>query len=165
MEVMYGAQIDSVNTQLLSSIDDSQTSFDVIDASVLPGTPTKLTIGYDKTITETILVTLITGNILTVQRGVEGIARIWDSGTNIARIFTAGDYNAMINNINEIADGGTIQFITTDKFTDINYVYFVGDVGSDWKVNRYDIDNVKTTSSGTIDKPTTLLDCQNLVYT
>ena len=161
---MYEAQYNSPQTQLASEIDAIQTVITVDDASILPEAETLLTIGFDTPNPEVVKVILKTGNDLTIERGIEGSARVWDGGTNIARIFTAYDYNALVENILENSQGGQTVFTTTHKFLDDNYVYIVGDIVSGWRVNRYDIANNKTVSSGSTNKPTTLVSCQNLTY-
>lgn len=162
---MYTAQYYTPTTLSLG-VDNIQTSIEVVNSSVFLTPPLLATIGYTSDYPETLRVTAINGNTLTVERAFEGTARSWDSGIEIARIFTAYDYNAVKTNIETLQQGGTgsVEFETTDKFTDTNYIYFVGDVGSNWQVNRYDINNVKTTATGTLNKPTTLLDCQGLTY-
>ncbi len=165
MQTMYDAVINSPNSQLANAIDDTQVTFDVVDGSILPDAPNRLTIGYDKDNPETVLLTLKVGNTLTVSRGLEGSARAWDGGTQLARVFTAGDYAAMKVNIEELEAGGVASFVTTDKFVSETYVYLIGDVSNGWRANRYDVTNSKTTSSGVSNKPSTLSECEALIYT
>lgn len=75
MEVMYDASINSIYTQLVSSIEANQTIIEVTDSSVLPTPPNLLTIGYDTPVPETVLFTSINGNNIEVQRGFEGEAK------------------------------------------------------------------------------------------
>lgn len=165
---MYAAQTYNPTTLALG-VNDTQTSIEVVDSSVFLTPPFLATIGYTFDHPETIKVTNIVGNTLTVERAFENNSRVWDGGTQIARILTAYDYNSVKDNIEQLILGNIGSsgdaFVTTDKFLDSNYVYFVGDVKTDWQVNRYDILNVKTIATGTLNKPSTLLDCQGLTYT
>lgn len=60
--------------------------------------------------------------------------------------------------------GAETSFTVTEKFFDGLYVYFIGDTLTGWKVNRYDLNNNRTSAQGTTNKPTSLLDCQALSY-
>lgn len=158
METMYTASINSISTTLSSVIDENVETFAVTDLALLPTAPNLLTIGFTSETPETIL--LLSKNdidkTITVQRGFQGIAKKWAKGIKIARVFTAYDHDKFKENIEKLFEGGTDSFITTDKFLDENYIYIIGDISSGWKVNRYDILNNKTYSSGTSNKPTTL---------
>jgi hypothetical protein len=98
---MYLAQANSTPTFIAEAIEAEDTTIIVVDSSKLPNAPNLLVIG-DSDIAETVLMTDKTDNTLTVQRGVQGIARDWDENTPIARNFTAYDHDAFINNINEL---------------------------------------------------------------
>ena len=75
----------------------------VTDASVLPtAVPFPLTIGIDSAQSETVLVTAINGNALTVTRGWDGTASGWAVDTPCARVFTARDLNDLQNNVNAL---------------------------------------------------------------
>ena len=52
--------------------------------------------------------------------------------TKVARVFTAYDFFAFKQNIEELFEGGISQqdFLTTQTFVDDQYIYFVGDVGN-----------------------------------
>ena len=163
METMYPALVNSLSTEVLLQIDDAVTTITVRDVVVIPEPPNLLTIGYDTPTPETVLLTEVNGNILTVQRGFEGPTSSWDANTKIARVFTAHDFSSFKTNIEELAAGGG-SFTTTDKFIDNEYIYFVGEVSGGWRVNRYDINNNITIANGTIDIPETLGECQSLTY-
>lgn len=94
---MYQAQAGSPSTALSANIASSDTTITVTDGSVFSGLtlPNLLTIGYTRNSFETVKVTAINGNSLTVVRNQEGGAQDWDSGTEIARVFTAADWNGM----------------------------------------------------------------------
>ena len=97
---MYAAQANSPYAEITGSLDTSVQEIYVNDASVLPSeTPFLLTIGFDTSTSETVLVTDVSGNQLTVVRGVDGPAQIWVAGVKCARVFTAKDLNDLQENI------------------------------------------------------------------
>jgi len=164
MEIMYEAQVNSPPTYLAESIDSIQTTISLVDTSILPSFPTLLVIGFNKGSPETVKALSKNGNIITVERGFEGTAKSWDVGIPIVRGLTAYDLNVIKRNIEFLELNSQLKFITTHKFLDSSYTYFVGDTANGWTVNRYDINNNKTISNGTNDKPVTLLECQALSY-
>jgi hypothetical protein len=102
IETMYPASVNSRQTELATDIDDTQTSFTVLDGSALPPAPNQLTLGTDES-AETIKYTGKTGNEITgVTRGFEGVARSWMAGTKLARYFTAYDHNTFKANIEDL---------------------------------------------------------------
>ncbi|CAM3358717.1 beta-propeller fold lactonase family protein [Paenibacillus taichungensis] len=102
LETMYPAAVNSRQTELATDIDDTQTSFTVLDGSVLPPAPNQLTLGTDES-AETIKYTGKTGNEITgVTRGFEGAAKSWAAGTKLARYFTAYDHNTFKKNITDL---------------------------------------------------------------
>lgn len=72
METMYPALVNSLSTEVLFQIDDTQTTIEVVDIGVIPTPPNLLTIGYDTTYPETVRLTEVNGSVLTVERGFEG---------------------------------------------------------------------------------------------
>lgn len=97
---MYPGQANSPFTTTLGEISATDTAVVVADASVLPATvPYLLTLGYDKSASETVLVTAVSGNTLAIVRAVDGPALLWVAGTKAARIFTAKDLNDIQENI------------------------------------------------------------------
>jgi len=98
---MYPAKINSPSSTLVNAITDSQTTIELVDVSVLPDDPNLLTIG-DGEDAETCLYTNITGSVVTVQRGFEGVAKAWDAGAPVARNFTAYDHNTFKSQIEGI---------------------------------------------------------------
>ena len=74
MQDMYDPLINSLSTEVLLPIDDAVTTITVRDVGVIPSAPNLLTIGYDKENPETVLLTGVSGSILTVQRGFQGTA-------------------------------------------------------------------------------------------
>ncbi|MGC5773608.1 tail fiber protein [Paenibacillus pabuli] len=102
IETMYPAAVNSRQTELAEAIDDTQTSFRVLDGSVLPPAPNLLTLGTDES-AETVLYTGKTGNEITgVIRGFESEANSWAIGTKLARYFTAYDHNTFRDNIEDL---------------------------------------------------------------
>lgn len=102
LETMYPAAANSRQTELAAAINDTQTSFTVLDGSVLPPGPNQLTLGTDES-AETILYTGKSGNEVTgVTRGFEGVAKSWVAGTKLARYFTAYDHDTFRDNITDL---------------------------------------------------------------
>lgn len=101
LQTMYPPQVNSISTGLSGAITSGDTTITVFNAAVLPAPPNLLVIGDDST-AETVLLTAVNGNTLTVQRAVQGTARSWSAGTVIARNWTAADHQALIDNINAI---------------------------------------------------------------
>lgn len=99
---MYEAIANSPHTILVEGIDETQTEIVVLDSSVLPNAPNLLVIGYDKENAETCLYTNVVGNTITIQRATEGIASSFDADTKVARVFTAKDYNSLVENIKDL---------------------------------------------------------------
>lgn len=106
LETMYPPQANSPTTTLASLITDIATSITVVDSSVLPAAPNLLTLGAETENPETVLVTDITGNVLTVTRAQDGTtAQAWAAGTTIGRYFTAADQTAIQTNITLLNEG------------------------------------------------------------
>ncbi|WP_339307698.1 tail fiber protein [Paenibacillus sp. FSL R5-0519] len=103
IETMYPAAVNSRQTELATDIDDTQTSFTVLDGSVLPPAPNQLVLDPANENAETILYTEKTGNVLTgVTRAFEGVAQSWGAGTRVARFFSAYDHNTFKANIEDL---------------------------------------------------------------
>jgi hypothetical protein len=88
-----------------------------------------LTIGAASGDPETVLVTDITGNVLTVTRAQDGTtAKAWDAGAAIQRTFTAADHQALIDNVGELnteklahdGDGKDVTVTFTEAVTRTN---------------------------------------------
>ncbi|WP_405117851.1 pyocin knob domain-containing protein [Paenibacillus sp. FSL H8-0317] len=102
LETMYPAAVNSRQTELAEAINDSQTSFTVLDGSVLPPAPNLLSLGTDES-AETVLYTGKTGNEITgVTRGFESGAASWAAGTKLSRYFTAHDHDTFRENITDL---------------------------------------------------------------
>ena len=118
LATMYPGQINSPSTTLSGALSATATTVNVTDASVLPSvTPFPLTIGIDSAQSETVLVTAINGNALTVTRGWDGTASAWSQDAPCARVFTARDLNDLQNNVNALnsdkAEAGSVPAATT----------------------------------------------------
>lgn len=102
---MYPPQKDSPSTFLTGNISATDTFIFVGNADVLPQeVPYPLTLGIDKTVTETIMVTEIGvgNNQLTVTRPAGALA--WLTGTKVARVFNAADLIAVQQNLTDVID-------------------------------------------------------------
>lgn len=100
LTTMYPAQTNSPYTTTLGEISAADTAVVVADAAVLPSqVPYLLTLGYDKSASETVLVTAVSGNTLTITRAVDGNALLWVAGTKAARVFTAKDLDDVQSNL------------------------------------------------------------------
>src|SRR5690625_1835933 len=81
--------------KLSSNINSSQTTLTVDDASIFPDAPFLITVNE-----EIMRVTSVSGNSLTVQRGREGTsASSHNAGSNVENNFTAGTYQALVDEI------------------------------------------------------------------
>ena len=99
MLTMYPAKVNSPATMLASGITAAVAIIPLVDSSVLPAAPNLAAIGTGED-TETILYTTINGNNLEgVTRGFQGTAKAWNSGTAVARLFTAYDLDTVRSNL------------------------------------------------------------------
>lgn len=131
---MYSGKVNSPNTTLSNTINDSITTIILTDASVLPTAPNIFVIGYDTINPETIFYpTAPSGNTLSgVTRAFQGTAQGWNSGAKIARMFTEYDYNTLVNNLGIVqnssiissVDFGTsnVETFVTTTITGLNWV-------------------------------------------
>src|SRR5690625_1579947 len=86
--------------KLSSNINSSQTSLTVDDASVFPDAPFLITVNE-----EIMRVTSLSGNSLTVQRGREETsASSHNAGSNVENNFTAGTYQALVDEIKKMQE-------------------------------------------------------------
>ena len=109
---LYSAQANSPQTTISANITNSATTISVVDGSVLPSAPNLLTLGFNTNAPETVLMTSKSGNTLTVTRNIEGINKAWNTGTSIARVFTAKDYNDMKTVVELTQTGLATEVIT-----------------------------------------------------
>ncbi|MFD2116327.1 hypothetical protein ACFSTH_08420 [Paenibacillus yanchengensis] len=100
MKIMYPGMPNSPTTELAAAITATQTTITVLNGSALPDAPNLAVIGGEGELAETILYTNKSGNTLSgITRGLQGVARAWESGLGIARNFTDVDYAALVANI------------------------------------------------------------------
>ncbi len=99
---MYKGLVNSPETTITNNIGTNDTIIYVLDPARVPSDLPNLMVLGTGTNAETIKVTAIEGNALTVERGFQGIAKDWLAGTIIARNFTEYDYAALVDNINEL---------------------------------------------------------------
>ncbi len=122
LKTMYPPQKDSPTTFLLGDISATDTLMTVASAASLPQVlPYPLTLGIDKTITETVMVTAqnLENNQLTITRGTPAYA--WLSGSKAARVMTAKDVSDMQDNIKDVDSRlTTTQGTVTTQGTDIS---------------------------------------------
>lgn len=119
MEKMYPGLAFSPQTTLADSISDSASVIPVSDVSVFPEAPNYATIGGNDGDGETVLYTAKTASALSgCTRGVEGVAKRWDSGEIISRNWTAADHNALIQNVTELENKTNDLPAGNVKFTD-----------------------------------------------
>lgn len=95
---MYPAAVNSKVTVTLGVLNADSTIIEVLDGSVLPDAPNLLVLGSDQT-AETVKLTAKEGNTLTVERGIQGNAIAWPAGTQVARNFTAKDWDDLVANV------------------------------------------------------------------
>ena len=99
MANLYKGMAGSPITSLSAVITSTQTSITVDNGSALPDAPNICTIAGDNAQIETVLYIAKSGDILSgITRGIEGTAKAWPAGTEVARYFTAYDQNAIIQN-------------------------------------------------------------------
>ena len=77
-------------------------------------------------------------------------------------LWTAQELN--LGGTGAVAPPSPEVFNSVEKFLDSSYSYFSGYTDEGWKVNRWDVDAVKSVSTGTGEKPDTLAECQALSY-
>lgn len=101
---MYPGKVNSPETTITQDIGEAVTSIQVEDASVFSPGPNLAVIGIDAT-AETIKYTSINENILVgCERGFQGVARGWESGTIIARNITEYDVSSAQENIKSLEE-------------------------------------------------------------
>lgn len=123
-QTMYSGLVNSPETTITNNISTTDTIIYVLDPARVPSDlPNLMTLGTG-TNAETVLVTAINDNALTVTRGFQGIAKDWLAGTIIARNFTAYDHDTFKNNIkdlntNKVDNSRVLTNVPTNaKFTD-----------------------------------------------
>lgn len=103
LKTMYPAAVNSKATVTMGALDANTTTVTVLDSTVLPDAPNLLVLGTDQT-AETVLMTAKGGNVLTIERAFQGIAKSWSAGTEVARNFTGYDLDIANENIKTVAE-------------------------------------------------------------
>ena len=99
---MYKGVVNSPETFLKENLVQGATTMYVADGSVFGTLPTLAVIGDDES-AETVLVESVDGGVYTIKRAFEGTAKDWSKGATVARNFTNYDYQAVIDNIDELS--------------------------------------------------------------
>lgn len=99
---MYDVIPNSPVTELLFDIDSTQTEISIADTSKLPDAPNLATIGVGEDAETVLYLSKDSTRLLDVTRGFQGKAQEWLVGTPVARVFTAYDYEALVNNIKRV---------------------------------------------------------------
>jgi len=99
---MYKGLVNSPETTITNNIGTTDTIIYVLDPARVPADLPNLMVLGTGTNAETVKVTAIDGNALTVERGFQGVAKDWLAGTIIARNFTEYDYSALVDNVDEL---------------------------------------------------------------
>lgn len=105
---MYDGMVNSPQTALAESINETQTTITVVDGTKLPSAPNLAVIGQGED-AETILYTAKNGNTLSgVTRGFQGTAKSWSASTPVARLFTEYDWRSIKENyLTHVDDNAT----------------------------------------------------------
>lgn len=121
LKTMYPPQKDSPSTFLLGDISTTDTLMTVAGAATLPQVfPYPLTIGVDKSSTETVMVTAqnLGNGQLTITRGTPAYA--WLAGSKAARVLTAKDFKDLQDNVTDInTDLNTTKVTVAAHDTDV----------------------------------------------
>lgn len=99
---MYKGVVNSPETFLKENLVQGATIMYVADGSVFGALPTLAVIGDDES-AETVLVESFDNGAYTIRRAFEGTAKDWTKGTTVARNFTNYDYQAVVDNIDELS--------------------------------------------------------------
>ncbi len=102
LQEMYPAIANSPATVTTGPLSAAGTEVAVGDSAVFGLDLPQLAVLGDGANAETVLITAVNGNLLTITRAVEGVAKAWAAGTVMARNFCAIDHNTLIENIKSI---------------------------------------------------------------
>lgn len=111
---MFKGIVNSPEAVTRGALTTTSTQVELSDGAIFNGLilPTLATLGTNDT-AETVKVTAINNNTITIERAFEGTAKSWASGTIINRNFTAYDYNTLVDNVTELE-------VTKAKQSDLN---------------------------------------------
>lgn len=145
MQTMYPGKVNSPATTLDGGINDTVETINVVDGSVLPNSPNIAVIGTGED-AETILYNTKVNNILSnVTRGFQGVAKAWNSGEAIARLFTEYDYKSLKDNIN------TIEARKISDFAEVTLAELIAKISDIISVSTGAHDNDKMVTQGYVD--------------
>lgn len=98
MSDFYPAMAGSPVTTLAASISAAVTTIELVNGAKVPAAPNKFSIGQGEDV-ETVKYTSKVGNICSgITRGYDGtMAKAWNQGTKVARVFTKGDFEELQN--------------------------------------------------------------------
>lgn len=102
LQTMYEGVVNSPATTITNDINSTDTTIYLLDPTNVPAELPNLMVLGTGANAETVKVLSIDGSSIEVERGFQGTARSWNSGTVIARNFTEYDYASMIANISTI---------------------------------------------------------------
>lgn len=101
---MYEGVVNSPATTITNDINSTDTIIYLLDPTNVPAELPNLMVLGTGANAETVRVLSIDGSSIEVERGFQGTARAWNSGTVIARNFTEYDYSALKENIEELEE-------------------------------------------------------------
>lgn len=107
LQTMYEGVVNSPATTITNDINSTDTTIYLLDPTNVPAELPNLMVLGTGANAETVKVLSIDGSSIEVERGFQGTARSWNSGTIIARNFTEYDYAAMIANISSVNQNQT----------------------------------------------------------
>jgi len=120
---MYPGAVNSPETFLTAEVSETDTIIGVDNAGELADIPLPflLVLGGSVIHAETVRVTAISGNNLTVERGYQGAAQAWEENTVAGVNFTEAHYRALVNNIEALYSVQPTAKIKTIPITPSDY--------------------------------------------
>ena len=103
LDAMLPGAVNSPETFITNAMDPTNTVITVQSLAGWPSAPFIMVLGGGVSNAETVLVTARASNVLTVERGHQGVAQAWPEGTTAAINFTEGMYRALVDNITTLS--------------------------------------------------------------
>lgn len=153
IQTMYPAKLGSPKTTLAASLSADATVMILTDASVLPAAPNIAVLGIDENceIVSYSAIDYSTNAVSGLSRGLSGsVARVWESGSVVARNSTSLDHNRFKENIEALSNEkqNTLSWDTTPTSGSTNPVTSGGvKTALDAKQDTLNFDNVPTANS------------------
>lgn len=121
---MFKGVANSPETTITNDINNTDTLIYVLDETRVPAELPNLMVLGTGVGAETVKVLSIEGNAITVERGFQGVPKVWNAGTIIARNFTEYDYNALVENVKKVDTrvGPLTSLLTTVKTNIVNAI-------------------------------------------